>query len=135
MLPDRALNILQVGTRDIGGGAERVAWDLFQTYRAHGHRSWLAVGYKRSGDPDVFAIPNDQAGRVGSRLWWRMHQRMQPYYQRLRGVRLLCRLMHRLAEPGSALDSYNGREDFHYPGTRRLPGSSVRSINTPTLPG
>ena len=115
------LNILQVSTRDIAGGAERVAWDLFRTYREQGHGSWLAVGYKRSSDPDVFSICNDQAAASCARFWWRMHTRLQPYYGRVWGARGLCRLTHRLAEPGGVLDTFRGIEDFRYPGTWRLP--------------
>ena len=45
--------VLQVSTYDLIGGAERVAWNLFQAYRQRGHASWLAVGTKLGTDPDV----------------------------------------------------------------------------------
>src|SRR5262245_46854280 len=54
----RTLDILQVSTYDAIGGAERVAWRLFEAYREQGHRSWLAVGHKLTDDPAVFEIPN-----------------------------------------------------------------------------
>ena len=54
---NRPLSILQVSTADIGGGAEKMAWNLFQCYRARGLGSWLAVGKKRSDDPSVVLIP------------------------------------------------------------------------------
>jgi len=56
--PDQQLRILQVNTSDRSGGAQRSAWNLFQIYRARGHKSWLAVGYKRTDDPDVLVIQN-----------------------------------------------------------------------------
>ena len=37
------MNILQVSTRDVAGGAERIAWDLFQGIKQRGHVSHLAV--------------------------------------------------------------------------------------------
>src|SRR4029078_887423 len=40
----RRLNILQVNTFDVGGGAEQVAMNLLRSYRARGHGSWLALG-------------------------------------------------------------------------------------------
>ena len=55
----RRLRILQVSTYDVSGGAEKVAWDLFDTYRTRGHGSWLAVGTRRSADPDVLPIEHD----------------------------------------------------------------------------
>jgi len=51
------MNILQVNTHDIEGGAAKVSWDLFKGYQSRGHGSWLAVGEKRSGDPAVLEIP------------------------------------------------------------------------------
>jgi glycosyltransferase involved in cell wall biosynthesis len=90
-----ALRILQVSTYDIIGGAERVAWNLFQTYRTRGHASWLAVGTKLGTDPDVLPIPTPKGdGRNG-----------------LTGV---------LGRSGRVLDRFLGIEDFRFPGTRQL---------------
>lgn len=52
------MKILQVSTKDFGGGAEKSAWSLFQKYRDIGETSWLAVGQKLSDDSSVFEIPN-----------------------------------------------------------------------------
>ena len=54
------LRILQISTADMGGGAEKIAYDLFTSYRYLGHQSWLAVGTKKSQDPDVFSISKSQ---------------------------------------------------------------------------
>ncbi len=50
-------NILQVSTSDIAGGAEKVAWNLFEAYRKRDLIPWLVVGTKRSSDPNVVLIP------------------------------------------------------------------------------
>lgn len=86
----RRLGILQVSTFDTFGGAARVAWGLFQAYRRRGHDAWLAVGERRSDDPDVFPIPAAD-GR------WRAPL----------GV-------------AKAVEHQLGIEDFHFPGTERL---------------
>ena len=114
------LTILQVNTRDVGGGAEKVAWDLFQLYRAQDHRSYLAVGFKKSDNPDVVCIPNDAAAGPLGRLCWRLHQRLQPDYGRSALARFLCRTAHRMAQPGAMFDRWRGWEDFRFPGTHRL---------------
>ena len=113
-------NILQVSTRDIGGGAEKVAADLFRAYRSLGHGSQLAVGYKSGDDPDVLRIAHDEVGGAGARFCWSLHRRLQPWYSRSSVVRSLCRLTHRLAAPAGWLDTRRGIEDFHFPGTSRL---------------
>mgnify|MGYP001607427148 CR=1 FL=1 len=115
------LTILQCSTRDVGGGAERVASDLFQTYRRAGHASGLAVGYKRTDDPDVFCLPHEQASGLVRGFFWRLHRRWQPRYSRSRWARLACRWSHDLAAPGRILDRLAGREDFHYPATQCIP--------------
>jgi len=114
------VRILQVSTADIGGGAEKIAWDLFRRYRALGHESWLAVGYKRSSDPDVFQIPND-----AERGWWtRTWMSADPYLKGAesgnRSAWLLRRLLASIGDPLRALARMRGLEDFHFPGTARL---------------
>jgi glycosyltransferase involved in cell wall biosynthesis len=91
-MTERLLRILQVSAYDFGGGAENIAWNLFQAYRAGGYGAWLAVGYKQGNDPDVFLVPND-----AYRSWW---------------ARMWLRI--------GWLDLRCGYEDFHFPGTRRL---------------
>lgn len=89
------LGVLQVSTYDLIGGAERVAWNLFQTYRKRGHASWLGVGTKLGTDPDVLLVPNrPQAGRAA-----------------------VTRLLN---HPARVLERFWGIEDFRFPGTGRL---------------
>ena len=86
-MPDGALRILQVSTADVGGGAERVAWNLFTRYRARGHDAWLAVGRKRSDDPHVVAVPNYESRSLWYRLLARVASQPQPGYRgRLAGA-------------------------------------------------
>jgi glycosyltransferase involved in cell wall biosynthesis len=87
-----ALGVLQVSTYDVIGGAERVAWNLFQTYRRRGHPSWLAVGTKLGTDPGVLLIPN-RANHGAPAV---------------------------VARPAKAVERFCGIEDFRFPGTRRL---------------
>ncbi len=112
----RPLRILQVSSGDISGGAQKVAWNLFQSYRMLGHKSHLAVGYKRSADPDVLLISKGDGKRGRSRFWWGVHSRLQLLDRDGR----LSRLASKLAEPGALLNTYRGLEDFHFPGTWRL---------------
>ena len=114
------LNILSVSTRDRLGGAERIATDLDQAYRDRGHRSLLAVGQKRTDNPNVVVIPNHEADSRWARFWWWVHHGLQPIYGRFPGSRTACRLAHRLAQPRGLVDHFRGIEDFHYPGTWKL---------------
>lgn len=117
---NRPLRILQVNTADQAGGAERSAWNLFQVYRARGHGSWLAVGYKRTADPDVIVIPNHSQQTAWSRFCWGLQGRLKPYMEKVRGVWRLHAWLETWANPRRALEKRLGIEDFNYPGTRHL---------------
>lgn len=67
----KQMKILQVSTADIAGGAESVAWRLFEAYRRLGYSSWLAVGVKRTTDHDVLLIPNNKFRTS----WWTLFRR------------------------------------------------------------
>jgi glycosyltransferase involved in cell wall biosynthesis len=83
-MASRQLRILQVSTHDIFGGAEKISWDLFQSYRTRGHISLLAVGNKHSEDPDVLRIPSAE---LLQNRWFAFRQGL---YDRLtRSVQLL----------------------------------------------
>jgi hypothetical protein len=69
---DHPLRILQVNTADLGGGAEKVAWELLQAYRKRGHDSWLAVGRKSTDDPQVVKIPNEENRSKWVQEWRRV---------------------------------------------------------------
>jgi glycosyltransferase involved in cell wall biosynthesis len=98
------LRILQVNTEDISGGAALVAWNLFQSYRARGHQSWLAVAHKYSNDPDVLPFADNPSTPVSGAGWkaW------------------LTQRAVLLAHPGKLLDGYCGFEDFRFPKTWTL---------------
>src|SRR5262245_11563282 len=116
----QALRILQVCTYDTIGGAERIASNLFQTYRARGYGSWLAVGHKLGIDPNVLLIPNHKRRRSWSRSLPGEASCSQFPESPVQKVSRLRALVDAIAEPGKALDRYCGREDFRFPGTWEL---------------
>lgn len=71
------LNILHVNTKDVGGGAAKVAWDLSHAYCARGHESWMAVGWKNSDDPRVFEIPRPEPRSLVARIRRSLRYRAQ----------------------------------------------------------
>lgn len=114
------MRILQINTEDIGGGAAKVAWNLLQGCRMRGHVAQLAVGYKRSSDPDALLIPNRDAHGGWFRFWRGVHSGLQSLEGQVPGTGWLGLLARGLAQPGRYLDLFRGVEDFHFPGTWRL---------------
>jgi glycosyltransferase involved in cell wall biosynthesis len=135
---ERTLRILQVSTADIAGGAEKVAWSLFQTYRARGHDTWLAVGIKRTDDPDVLLFPSQDGSSQWTRSWWSVYTRLRPHAGHVRGAWWLARLARAAADPRRLGPARRGLEDFAFPGTRRLldlPGQPPDIVHCHNLHG
>lgn len=110
------LRILQINTADLGGGAEGSAWNLFQSYRTRGHNSWLAVGCKRSNDPDVLLVPNDAYRSQWVRTLVDSNPLLKPLMSKMSGVSYLCKIR----EPRRWFAQRRGWEDFDFPGTWQL---------------
>lgn len=112
------MNILQLNSSDAGGGAERVAWDLFEAMRARGHGSWMSVGIKKSRDPGVFVVPNPPPAswRFGA-----LHTADRLLTHTWRGSWQLARGLQLLAGRKTQLARERGEELFDYVGTSRIP--------------
>src|SRR6266849_507373 len=117
---DARLQILQVSTADILGGAERVAWSLCHAYRERGHNPWLAVGYKQSSDPAVLLLPNHQSLTFCGDLCRRLRSSLQPLEDRVRGIWRIREWLNKWASPRREIERRLGIEDFNYPATHRL---------------
>ena len=110
-MSEPALHILQVSTYDIAGGAEKIAWDLHTSYRAHGHHSWLTVGIKKSRNPDVFPIQN---------RFNEVFQLVPASIRNFPHASGVAKLVDFLTNP-DRIDAYlKGYEDFDHPGTWKL---------------
>ena len=117
---NRQLRILQVATSDLGGGAERSAVNLHHAFRALGNDSWLAVGVKRSSDPQVLEIPNERARNAWVRGWTRFREGHAATLGRVRGAGRLTRMLRDSGEPVRWMQKQLGIEDFAFPGSGTL---------------
>ena len=111
------MNILQVSTVDVGGGAEKAAWNLFQAYRARGHNSWLAVGSKRSNDSGVMVISDNSRATPWDRFCRTLGQKVERLDGRVQG---LWRVARACKHPRREVENWLGIENFSYPGTRQI---------------
>jgi glycosyltransferase involved in cell wall biosynthesis len=114
------MRILQVSTADIAGGAERIAWNLFRSYRDAGHASSLAVGIKRSDDPNVVVVSNGNEWTLWRRGWSALSRGAGALEGRVPGAGFVSSAAYYASRPRTnVLDAY-GIENFHYRGSRRL---------------
>ncbi|WP_455371662.1 glycosyltransferase, partial [Petrachloros mirabilis] len=115
------MRILQVSTYDKGGGAEAVAWQLFEEYRRRGHASVMAVGEKRSGDMDVISLSRAADSSLLERWSQKLSERLSPYEGRLRGAWRLRRwLQEYAAHPPNWWQARLGMENYNFPETWRV---------------
>lgn len=111
------MNVLQVNTADVGGGAAAIATSLSEAYAVRGLHSSIAVGRKHGSDPNVFEMPNQISRGPWSRFWLAGSQLLEPIAPRLRGLDRVQRLMRDIALPESAAARFYGSENFDFPGT------------------
>jgi glycosyltransferase involved in cell wall biosynthesis len=113
-------NILQVSTMDFGGGAEKVAWDLFKAYRTRGYGSALAVGYKRSDDVDVHEISrlSPEPPRLGFQSAF--YRWLVPLEGRVRGASRLRQTLNKRFLRRVERERASGWENFNHPGAYDL---------------
>lgn len=115
------LRILQVSSADARGGANKVCWDLFSSYRSMGHSSRMAVGTKLTSDPDVREIPRTELRTNWARFWTRTADSLRPAEAKIRrGAGPLRRYLAQMGAPAHVLNDWQGIEDFDFPGTWKL---------------
>jgi glycosyltransferase involved in cell wall biosynthesis len=120
MADARPLRILQISTGDVLGGAERVAWNLFEHYRRLGHASWLAVGDKRTADPDVLVISGDRSAGRGPDTRPASTSGASPVRVWRAAKKWLPSLKGPVGPIVERFENYWGLEDFRYPATWNL---------------
>jgi glycosyltransferase involved in cell wall biosynthesis len=116
------LSIAHVGTIDEGGGAAAVAGGLMRASRARGHEAWHLVGRKRSADPHVVVLPDDD------RLLFRAtgYTAVQTALRRLagrfpdRGFGRAGRVLRLATHPRALAARFSGLDDDDFPATVRL---------------
>lgn len=116
------MRIVQVNTKAIGGGAERIALTLHQRYQQLGHQSKLIVGHPPLLDTSTLLLPNEEIRQASAwyRIWHGLYERLQPYHARIKGTWRLGMLAHTIADPQLAYDRWMGYEHFDFPATAQL---------------
>ena len=95
-----------------------MAWRLFSEYRRRGLNSYLAVGKKLTGDPDVQEI----SSVAGSTVWSRRVTSLATAVDaRVENPRVFGRALRHLAAPSHWMYAHLGIEDFGSPGTAHIP--------------
>ena len=115
---NRPLNILQINTKDQGGGAAKVAFELHQTYQLRGINSWLAVREKTIADPQVIQIPNLEFKPHFARALLQLKASVQKSI--IPGKYWLGEALKNLAEPRRNREVAQGLEDYNHPGIWHL---------------
>lgn len=115
------LNILQVNTSDLSGGAERICWNLHEGYRLRGHNAWLAVGTKHYAAAEVISIPNEVFHNSWAKFWATLSKPFVPFVGAVKGARFIHNVLNFvIGQPHRWLDVHLGHEDFHHPATAHL---------------
>jgi glycosyltransferase involved in cell wall biosynthesis len=80
----------------------------------------MIVRDKRTGDPNILAIPNDSYRNFWARSWHRASYMLERLPVSPKRTRLLRNVFGWIGEPGRKLEIARGHEDFASPATRRI---------------
>jgi glycosyltransferase involved in cell wall biosynthesis len=120
METNKRLHIVQVSSRDTAGGAERVAYELFQAFASRGHISSLAVGQRRSPAKEIFEIPNDAYRSGWAKICLKTSKVLIPLQGKIRGAYRLHQILLAIGQPRRWTKIMRGHEDFDFPATEHL---------------
>jgi len=115
------MNILQINTSDIGGGAEKVAYNLYHKLKDKDRGSWMVVGYKRGNDKDTFEINNFDARSSWAR-YWLFGKELQEIQKsgKITGTGKVRQFSCAIGDPIRGIQRFIGSEDYNYPGTKKI---------------
>jgi glycosyltransferase involved in cell wall biosynthesis len=119
-MAEKALNILQVGTFDRAGGAERIAENLMAAYRQRGHRAGMAVGARRGSDAEVFTLEQDALRGPWARWWLTLEAAAGARVGKVKGAGRVQQAARAIGQPRREGRRRRGEEDFDFPATRDL---------------
>ena len=114
------LNILNVSTADIGGGAEKVAYTLFSKYKERGHISKLIVGNKVSKDEDIICFPYQSSTMPWTYTWDRIYMKLLPLGERRHFWKAALKMLNFLLGGWPEYTRLLGWENFNFPSSHRL---------------
>ncbi len=120
------MHILQVGTRDLGGGAEKIAYDLHEAYLRRGNESHLAVGFQHrdgssAADRRIVEITGSRGETAWQKFWTALGRPFLKHSGAGWGAGRIHRLLaHQIGRFPAWRDERRGREDFYHPRSRRL---------------
>ncbi len=115
------MRILQVSTYDQGGGAESIAWRLFEHYRRRGHDSIMVVGEKVGHDHQIMPLSQLDSHHTEHSFIINVSRWLATYEGHLRGIWRMRRWLEAyVANPRNWWDACLGRDHFQFPETWRL---------------
>ncbi|MDD2340084.1 MAG: glycosyltransferase [Methanosarcina sp.] len=117
---NKSFSIVQVSTSDIGGGAEKIAWNLLESHKLHDFDSWLVVGNKRSINANIILLQNDIYRGPWARFWISIGNVLSLFVSKVPGTGLLKQGLCWVGQTRRFLEILQGREDFDFPATSRL---------------
>lgn len=114
------MKILQISPFDVAGGAEKIAFTLFESYQKLGHNSAIAVGVKRYNYPNVFRIPNLEYSLFYISPFQIFLKKLDLQLKGRSYQSLLNKIFLNVFHPKKILNSLLGYEDFVCPGTSHI---------------
>jgi len=117
------MRILQLSTYDRAGGAEKVAFDLHNLYRKHGHDARMLVRFKRTTDNNITEVNVYQQTMPWASLCSSIERRLR-HFSGFRGQQSIIEWLRRISLPQRWIDQWEGIEEFNFPYSHNLLNNS-----------
>jgi glycosyltransferase involved in cell wall biosynthesis len=108
-------HILQISPNNTSGGANKIAYDLHQSYLSRGYPSYMAVAQNDHKDDHVFLIPNENSASSWIRFWQRIEN-----WLILNHHAVISKIPAALSQMKRSVQAEIGIENFDFPGTYQL---------------
>lgn len=114
------MKVLQISGAAQGGGAERMAYALYEGIGRRDATSWMAVARRNIDEPGIFAIPGQSPGGVWGQAVTITAAMLAPLVGRVKGVGRIQKAVQLATTPAQLADWWRGRECFDFPGTGKI---------------
>jgi glycosyltransferase involved in cell wall biosynthesis len=118
------MQILQINTADLGGGAEKVAFDLHINYLEKNHDARFLVGRKKGNASEVIKIP-----KTRWQIFWDNFNNFSEELLSRNFSKYLRTITKRVANPYRYYTKALGYENYHFPASRKAVDKLIETMN------
>lgn len=113
------MNIVQINSEDQGGGAAKIAYQLYRNCLEQGYETKFVVGRRNTNEEHIKLLAND-FGTVRQQILGKIDKYFAKVFGQIRGSFIIRDLLHLLANPKAKKTREQGKLDYFYSGSEYI---------------